>query len=426
MSQGQSPIIFIDANPSSRSARFQNLTRSHARAHAARISHPKNRQYSRPYPASNTSEDDQDEAMAPLSTTVSLFKGNRDPFNAGAVNCSPLEYAVLNRLRTLMVSFTWSSELSMRKNGATLTSQFYGSFNLISESATTHASVSAAMYMWDTDRRIQGRPSGDVNLAGDKHHGQALRALRQLLEANYAAKSFEELEQIKNTALTLGNCAFYSGRIIQLMGGSEALPRLQLEMDVYGLLNISIVVGCRPLIASSEFDPGPLSGSPHLSSLVRSCVDDRGPSTKKSVASAMSPTLMATHAEIRELLDVQGAKFKYASSAAKEVESLFRWSHLRWMAARTRLFEHWRDLADATIDGSTNNQLDLALCQPTMLFERCIFEDMHSLEMRFQLTRLTYAMVVASLHGMKPEFDITQAATDTRKYDLLWIYSVGA
>ncbi|KAI1618713.1 hypothetical protein EDD36DRAFT_460352 [Exophiala viscosa] len=210
------------------------------------------------------------------------------------------------------------------------------------------------------------------------------------------------------------------------MGGTKALPRLQLEMDVYGLLNISIVVGCRPLIASSEFDPGPLSGSQHLSSLVRSCVDDRGPSTKKSVASAMSPTLMATHAEIRELLDVQEAKLKYASSAAKEVESLFRWSHLRWMAARTRLFEHWRDLVDATIDGSTNNHLDLALCQATMLFERCIFEDMHSLEMRFQLTRLTYAMVVASLQGIKPEFDITQAATDTRKYDLLWIYSVGA
>jgi len=61
-----------------------------------------------------------------------------------------------------------------------------------------------------------------------------------------------------------------------------------------------------------------------------------------------------------------------------------------------------------------------------MLFERCIFEDMHSFEMRFQLTRLTYGMVVASLKAVKPDFDINQAATDTRRYDLLWIYSVGA
>ena len=91
-------------------------------------------------------------------------------------------------------------------------------------------------------------------------------------------------------------------------------------------------------------------------------------------------------ADMRELLLVEGFKVKNALSKSDKVAQVFRWSHFRKLAVRTRNVHYLCDLKDSIKaehgqshrSKKLDENFDTCLICATWLFDRCVFEEHHA------------------------------------------------
>jgi hypothetical protein len=133
-------------------------------------------------------------------------------------------------------------------------------------------------------------------------------------------------------------------------------------------------------------------------------------------------------------------------------EPVFRWSALRKLAIRARNLHLWCDLRDIMsqtaaendrLDGlrasTSSTAFNLILCLAVRCFDRAIFEECYYTELpSFRFSTMFLAEVEANLKRLDPPFPSgddpederpavqRQILQDEKRFDMLWIYSVGA
>ncbi|KAK5052701.1 hypothetical protein LTR84_002567 [Exophiala bonariae] len=280
-----------------------------------------------------------------------------------------------------------------------------------------------------------------------------------------------------------------TARVIGLMGGFQSLSAHEVELFVHSVIGLATKLNARPIVSPETWDPGPWhsykskgttrkqqqwtqnaaspssTGSSPQSSW---SVDNAGYATlygytpaspgdssarQSARPTTVCPQLSNILEEMRELLAVEEIKIRstpFASDDAVARESLvhmFRWSHLRTTAIRGRGINHWCDLLlEANLAASqtqthTHTQdpaspesavvpspssFDICLCWAMRLLDRCILHEPYLKTNIFRQTQAYYQMLLSSVETLRPEYDVRRGPYDSRSYDMLWVYSVGA
>jgi hypothetical protein len=146
--------------------------------------------------------------------------------------------------------------------------------------------------------------------------------------------------------------------------------------------------------------------------------------------------------QLREMLYVEELKLAIAASKSDAVSQVFRWSGRRKLAIRARNLRLWCDLrdemADSPCEDHTAAAFNMIACLAIRSFDRAIFEEEYYIDQAsFRFSTMFLAEVEANLRRQKSPFayeDDSQppstaqdmALKDDRRFDMLWIYSVGA
>ncbi|KEF59227.1 uncharacterized protein A1O9_04071 [Exophiala aquamarina CBS 119918] len=419
-----------------------------------------------------------------------LYKGNCDPFNSAGVPVTAHQFSLIKLSRSESVSTVWASELSMRPRNNGLMNDLCQSLgNLCNDPAVVHANLALG---YITKAACQGKFEAGDFLAIKRQKGQALSSLRQLVERQSESGSQDKLSAIKDATQLLGACEVFLGdsktalihssataRVIDIMGGFQSLPLLEIELYVHAIVGLASKMNTRPIIPTEAWDPGPwhsfcakdrsrkfqlwsesssvpssFESSPQSSSWA-SDIDDLGASHAHTPASpdvsdepqllrptTVSPQLSNILEELRELLTIEEIKIRSTPVAdiiaREDIIQMFRWSHLRTTAIRGRGLHHWCDLLESNITNqsldseaatpttTTYTTFDMCLCLAMRLLDRCIFHEPYLKTGMFRQTKAYYDILLDSIEKLRPAFDVRQGLRDARSYDMLWIYSVGA
>ncbi|KAJ9603271.1 hypothetical protein H2200_012049 [Cladophialophora chaetospira] len=400
-------------------------------------------------------------------SSIPLFKGNSDPFDATIVPVSALEHLLLQQARAQSMQNTWPSEIALRHNHSALTAESLKKMPpFISDKASSHAVIAHAYYSSGSRQRIRGQPYEKFLADGEKHKFLGLRALQKLIEEQNRTGDPLKLNYIFVSCCWLAAAEMLSGniqaaivhltaskKILDAMGGWSATGRMQQEILLGAVVNLAAGLRSRPVIDIGDFDPGPwrtrqqsppLKRSPSLHKDLRIAFPDT-PSTPASTTTNVSRRLRTIIDDMKELLAVEELKFKYATSPAAGTTQIFRWSHARKISIRARALNYWCDFNEAAKHQGTpiltihvpvrvgmalpsplTLSYEFALCVAMRTFDRCIFEEHYQPAGVFRESKRYHMELAAVMNEIRPAAEDFSLVPNDHNHDVLWIYSVGA
>jgi hypothetical protein len=307
----------------------------------------------------------------------------------------------------------------------------------------------------------------------EKHKIFAVKGLRDLLEDYRQTGRLDVLTQIRSASAQLSSCGIISGdvasaqvhfvgvkMVVDMMGGLKNMLPFQREALVFSQVACAWFNRQRPVFHPDEWDPPPWPEySRSLPQTLSLTVNNRVPPAppactveRSQQPSAMSPKMRSIVKELRDLLYVEEIKHSLAAAKDDMAERVFRWSALRKLAIRARNLHLWCDLRDMMsqtearndrFDGlrasTSSTAFNLILCLAVRCFDRAIFEECYYTELpSFRFSTMFLAEVEANLQRLDPPFPSgddpederpavqRQILQDEKRFDMLWIYSVGA
>ncbi|KIW27623.1 uncharacterized protein PV07_07348 [Cladophialophora immunda] len=406
---------------------------------------------------------DEKQSQVAVRSTIPIFKGNTDPFNATVIPVSALEHLLLQQARAQSMLNTWPSEIALRHNHGVLTAESLKKMPaFITDKASSHAIISHAYYSSGSRQRNRGQPYEQTLVRAEKHKFQALRSLQESLESQQQTGDTAKLWKIFSSCCWLGAAEMLSGnihaaivhlsaskKIVDSLGGWSVIGRMEKEILLGAVVNLAAALRSRPVMDIGDFDPGPWSShiwttdvedSPALHADLKIAFPETVPSASAS-PTAVSPTLKAIFADIRELLAIEELKFKYATSKSSSATEIFRWSHARKIAVRARSLHYWCDLIEAakkdgkdmttiyapgTLPSPVAFTFEVALCLAMRCFDRCIFEEHYQPGGVFRESKRYHTEMTAVMEALRPAAEDFSLGPSVRTRDVLWIYSVGA
>jgi hypothetical protein len=404
--------------------------------------------------------------------TLTIHRGNSDPFNSTIVPLKPQQFVLLDMARLACQSFVWGSEVNTRLYHQELSSDLVRSFGTVYDSPALTFSNLALGYL--TLGAYQGGLVVDNLTLVKSFKGLALKSLRELVaKSNSTVLPRHELLAIKDASQMLATVEYFlkdydtsrihvvaAQRIVRMLGGLQTLSGHELELIARVIVGQASLNSTRPTVDPDEWDPGPWSSmsrsanslSEHkcedlgaiLPALCAECsllstkdVDGAG-EYRPSTACAMLKRLLEDMRELAMIEDVKVTQSQSNLPTPDERDHLFRllrWSNLRTSALRGRCLQHWCDISEslsasaAPISGSTeklHDTFDLAMCLALRLLDKCIFQEPYLAD-RFRESPLFYDKLYENvLLKIEPPFGQLGEAVDMRRFDMLWIYSVGA
>lgn len=401
-------------------------------------------------------------------------KGNSDPFASTPVPMTSLDLALIKDGRASLIDIIWPAEISIRKN---LSSRMWGMWNLVpgilDGPETVHAILSDSYYF-----RARSHPVGNVLhqnawALAEKHEMSAIKGLRGLVDEFHRSQDRELLKQIRDASGQLASCGVISGdgasaqvhfagvkMAVDIMGGLKKLPPMQHDVLIFSQVANAWFSYSRPVFQPSEWDPG--SWSEYARTMPLHVVSTFRRSSHSSSSyydnadpppSMVSFRLRAIFNEFSEMVYVQEMTLTAAASSDEIAPQVFRWSNLRKLAIYARLVCLWCDFRDfvanslsrpvedhrvstGTIAAAAFNNM---LCLAVRTFARAIFEEhyYHDRPAVFRLSSLFLAEVAAILQRLDPPFaghadplkypgeERRRVLADERRFDMLWVYSVG-
>ncbi|ETI21778.1 hypothetical protein G647_05847 [Cladophialophora carrionii CBS 160.54] len=405
--------------------------------------------------------------------TLPLYKGNSDPFNATAVPFSAFDLALVKDDRVSVIDVCWPAEISMRGNRAILVAETWKSMpSILDAPAVAHAIISHSHYSRAVRYQIQGRRDQNAMVLAEKHKMLAVRGLRDLLE-NYRQNGRSDLlVEIRKASAQLSACGIISGdvasaqvhfvgvkMVVDMMGGLKSMLPFQSEALLFSQVACAWFNRQRPVFHPDEWNPPSWPEfSRSLPKPLSSTVDHGihptpdGCTADTFQPSAMSPKVSSVVKELRDLLHLEEVKIALAATKSDMAEPVFRWSVLRKLAIRARNLILWCDLRDIISESAAENggldeirasnsstAFNMILCLTVRCFDRAILEEFYYTEQpSFRFSTMFLAEVEANLKRLDPPFPSGrtsddkhldfqgQVLQDERRFDMLWIYSVGA
>ncbi len=306
----------------------------------------------------------------------------------------------------------------------------------------------------------------------EKHKMLAVRGLRGLVEAYHLTQDRKLLIQIRAASAQLAACGVISGdaasaqvhfagvkMTVDIMGGLKKMVPMQYEALVFSQVSNAWFSRSRPVFHPREWDPGSWSDYRRtLPKFLVSTLDKSAPSPSVlhpndwSQPSAIFSRLRAIINELREVNHVEEIKPALTASNDENAAQVFRWSSLRKLAIRARNIRLWCDLKDFMADPDGHSILDneirpgsvsaaafnVVICLTARTFDRAVFEEHYYHDQpTFRFSTMFFAEVAANAQRLTPPFPgydeslnepdkEERALADERRFDVLWVYSVGA
>lgn len=425
-----------------------------------------------------------------IEMTIPTHKGNSDPFNCTPVPCSALNFSLIQDDRTSLVDIVWPGEISLRKNRASMINEIWKVMpSILDAPPITHAIISHSHYSKAIRYQILGKRDQHATALAEKHKAWAVRGLRDLLEEYQKSGRPELLTQIRATSAQLAACGVISGDVesaqlhftgvrmaVDLMGGLKSMLPLQCEALVYSQVASAWFNLQRPAFHPDGWDPG--AWSEYRTTLPEaSMIPPTDPATcgvsspsphvyDELYPSTVSPRLRILLDELRELLDVEAIKLALGATQDELSAQVFRWSGLRKLAIRARVLCLLCDLKDSLViqaqtappveeertsdvefcilNESAPTAFNIIMCLVLRTFDRAVFEEHYYADLELQSFRFSsmfLAQIAGHLQRLDPPFphyDDVDADededeglrhalnNDKRRFDMLWIYSLGA
>ena len=400
-----------------------------------------------------------------LDFSIPIHKGNSDPFGANAVDFNSFELGLIQSARTEAVKNLWASEVAIYQRPPAIVSGTRNVLDFTQDVAAAYGALSHACVVHARKYRNQDHIDRAGEMVARKHYARCVEHTRQLLDEQARCPSRASLHRLLGacnwlasieTCLGNRNAAQTHSRvwrkIFDQLGGLRTLPVTDIEVYVQFLVISAGFDHKRPIIHADEWDPGAWSENhTELEGCSTSKSTNTAPASRISVGvqatnkpTTASDTLITIFDETRELLTIEEVKVRAPSIAvrseysADQISRMFRWSHLRKNTVRARALLYWCDLAESahcTVTFRENSgtvpmpsilgtsTFEMCLCLAARLFDRCIFEEHYLPGGLFRQCRAFHALLVSCLSNLQPTF---QGDADDRRFDLLWIYSVGA
>jgi hypothetical protein len=384
-----------------------------------------------------------------------MICGKSDPFDATLVPRDTVEHWLLQQSRQGVVMVMWPAEVAIRKNKAALVRETWEMFRpTLNDDATNHAQVAQAYYF--TARRLH--PTSEFRIQSirnaEKHKWAALQAIQDHLEAHCQSPQDQKiLRNIFQASVFLAccerSCRNWAGcamhlrameKIVGLCGGWQSFTSIQQELVMGSALILASFTRSRPAIDLEALDPGPW----HTPTTPDSLASQYSPwSMLRTLSNTSSPQSATTSTrlsilfdELRELLEVEDLKLQLAASTSDVAVRVFRWTHLRKLTIRGRLFHYWCDLVDeAEREGDMTVTAmasvlpvtyEFALLLAVHMFQRAVFDDHYVPGNVYPEAERYYQELVSVMVVLRPVSEDLTNIRDEHSLDALWIYSVGA
>ncbi|KAJ9602256.1 hypothetical protein H2200_013111 [Cladophialophora chaetospira] len=380
---------------------------------------------------------------ATTSVSIPMHKGNSDPFGCAAIPMTALDYAVMDTSFLAWLGIIWPSEIHLRGNEASLAIGFRKYMpSVLDHAGTAHGILSEAFSRRAREYKARGLPCESALRQSLKHRVQAIRITRELVEKiRSGACDDKDLDDIRRTSAALGAAEIASSNfhvaqthyaaaaaVMDIRGGCKTLSSVELDGFILPVVASAWFARVRPALDFTQWDPGAFSDlETRVPQSLRTAFKRRPPHPQSRI-STMGPKMGLIMCQTRELLDAEELKFVLATSNSESATDLFRWSHRRKLAVRARNLHHWCDLKEATANLSPS--LDSILCLAVRCFEHSIFEEYYlSNNLLLRPSRTLLAELTISVRVFTSPLcrdSDAKIVDDKRRFDMLWIYSVGA
>ncbi|KIW72746.1 hypothetical protein PV04_00921 [Phialophora macrospora] len=285
-------------------------------------------------------------AATPTSAVARLRMGGPDPFDSTPLAMTADDHDVLNYIKSFTFAINWPDELGACREGRSL----YNAHLLLYRRYFTHPAPLGGLlsYVYNLMAIAQPEMAAVHRRTSMKYSLTCFKFLRDLIDT--LNDSDEQLMLIIQTIWPLASAEYSESirlggdrsrqhrnallRLIHLLGGLHRLPLVYRELFVTFFAKSAIVTGISPDIDPAAWDPGPWQGQ----------ITDEAPSRSVGEGSSNNPlagtldTLPDILAALRELVAVENIKRRGQWSDDDHLRPIFRWTYLRRMTLKMRLW----------------------------------------------------------------------------------------
>ncbi|EXJ64728.1 hypothetical protein A1O7_01066 [Cladophialophora yegresii CBS 114405] len=285
-------------------------------------------------------------AAACLPTPGPLPDATCDPFDATPLAITADNHDVLNYIKSFTFAINWPDELEACREGCSL----YNAHLLLYRRYFTHQAPMSGLlsYVYNLMAIAQPERAAYHRQTSMKYSLKCFKFLRELIDT--LDNSDEQLMLLVQTIWPLASAEYSESirrggdrslqhrgallRLVQLLGGLQRLPLVYRELFVNFFAKSAVVKDTATEIDPAAWDPGPWQGQ--LSDDASPLALEANPPTKPL---ADTPdTLSEILAALRELVAVENIKRRGKWSDDDHLGPVFRWTYLRRMALKMRLW----------------------------------------------------------------------------------------
>ncbi|EXJ65677.1 uncharacterized protein A1O5_11204 [Cladophialophora psammophila CBS 110553] len=320
-------------------------------------------------------------SIIPLDPSSVVGNGKSDPFDSMPVPVTADSHDILTYTRSFTYAINWPDELGACREGGSL----YLAHQVLYRKYFEHAAPLNGLLSYVYNLMAIAQPEkADVHRQKSMQYSvrcfKCLRGLIGNLDYSYdqlllilqtiwplASAEYSESVRTGDDSCFQHRCALK--RLIQLLGGLNRLPLVYRELFVHFFAKIAVVTGTCTEIDPSSWDPGPWNAQ-SMTSTPRQIDGIRSPLSRQT--DILGSTLSDILAGLRELVAVEEVKRQGTWSDEDHLSPIFRWSFLRRIALKMRLWNLWHSSADQLNTQPSPNtpgsSLDSSLCLAAQLF----------------------------------------------------------
>ncbi|OAL22951.1 hypothetical protein AYO22_06859 [Fonsecaea multimorphosa] len=444
--------------------RAASFARPNRRKKARRTACQKTRSASDRAPPNSAAQTWNDDSTASPTVTPNpralLGNGASDPFDAMPVPVTADCHDILTYVRSFTYAINWPDELDACRAGGSL----YRAHQVMYTKYFEHAAPlnSLLSYVYNLMAIAQPEKADLHRQISMRYSVSGFKALRDLidnLDYSYdqlllilqtiwplASAEYSESVRTGNDKCSQHRCALK--RLIHLLGGLDNLPLVYRELLVHFFAKIAVVTGTQTEIDPSSWDPGPWNGNAHNLALAPRKPDaTRSPVPGLTDEPRILPDILAA---LRELVAVEEVKRQGTWVDEDHLKPIFRWSFLRRIALKMRLWNLWHGPADELdpwpLSSTAERLQDPSLCLAAQLFIYLSLEA-HPIKQPWFAAPTQHAEMLSRIKAMDTvllqrvkELDPTMTIQDPlldglansdsdaleQVQDLLWIVAIGA
>ncbi len=408
--------------------------------------------------------------ICPLHAIVdsSPSSSTSDPFNATPVALNADTRAFLDYVRSFTYTINWPDELSVCREGGSLYKAHYHMYRryfdhvaplngLLSYVYNLMAIVQPERATYHRQKSIEHSLQCFMNLRGlidsPEHSDEQLMVI---LQTTWPLASAEYSESVRSGGDRSFQHRCALRHIVTLLGGFQRLPLIYRELIVHFFAKVAIVTNTHTEIDPADWDPGPWQRESHDPVPIQSHSIITSSTTSVHTISTLSGILEA----LRELVAVETMKRQGKWSDEDHLDPVFRWTYLRRIALKMRLWnllhpsarhdessrDHNQHSGYLSIGCSLPNSLEPCLCLAAQLFLYLSLETypitqpwysapgqhaemlarVKALDNILPLTSRDVEMATAPLNQATSGGGRHCLAEDSQAQNLLWIVAVGA